>query len=98
MKYNSQALTNIADKLLQGKNRFERLKEIANKQNYHHKVQKLKERLLSELKFWMAKGPSNRLDDIHRDIKHLSNLLDNKEFTAQEKIKVDELVSKYPIS
>jgi len=97
MKYDSQAVSKLADKLLHGKNRFEKLKEIGNRQNYQHKVQKLKQRLTEELKFWMVKGPSNTLTDIERDIKYLTPLLNNTEFTPQEKQKIDELVQKHPI-
>lgn len=97
MKYDSQALSKLADKLLGGKDKFEKLKEIGNRQNYPHKVQKLKDRLNEEFRFWMAKGPSNRLNDIERDIKQVAGLLTKDQFTQQEKARIDELVQKYPI-
>ena len=97
MRYNSQALSKLADKLLSGKSGFDRLKEIGNRHNYPHKVQKLKERLTEDLRFWVAKGPSNRLADIEKDIKYISNLLGKQEFTKQEKEKIDELIKKHPI-
>jgi len=97
MRYDSQALGSLADKLLSGKSEFDRLKEIGNKQNYPYKIQKLKERLTENLRFWIVKGPSNRLTDIQNDIKCLSNMLGKQEFTKQEKQKIDELVKKHPI-
>lgn len=97
MKYNSDALSRLADKLLSGKSKYDELKEIANRQNYPHKVQKLKERLTEDLKFWIAKGASNRLADIEKDIRYISGVLNKKEFTKQEKEKIDELIKKHPI-
>lgn len=97
MKYDSQALSKLADKLLGGKDKFEKLKEIGNRQNYPHKVQKLKDRLNEEFRFWMAKGPSNRLNDIEKDIKQVVGLLNKNEFSQEEKVRINELVQKYPI-
>ena len=97
MKYDSQALSKLADKLLGSKDKFEKLKEIGNKQNYPHKVQKLKDRLNEEFRFWMAKGPSNRLNDIEKDIKQVAGLLNKNEFSQEEKARINELVQKYPI-
>lgn len=97
MKYDSEALSKLADKLLGSKDKFEKLKEIGNRQNYSHKVQKLKDRLNEEFRFWMAKGPSNRLNDIERDIKQVAGLLNKNEFSQEEKVRINELVQKYPI-
>lgn len=97
MKYDSQALSRLADRLIYKKDRFEKLKEIGNRGNYSLKVTKLKQRLTEELRFWIAKGPSNRLTDIENDIKFVSTLLEKTEFTAKEKSRIDELVQKHPI-
>ena len=97
MKYDSQAISRLADRLLYKKDRFEKLKEIGNRGNYTYKVQKLKQRLTEELRFWAAKGPSNMLSDIESDIKYISTLLNKTEFTAKEKKRIDELVQKHPI-
>ena len=97
MKYDSQALSRLADKLLGSKDKFEKLKEIGNRNNYPLKVQKLKERLTEELKFWMAKGPSNRLADIEKDIKYISSIQNKNNFTQEEKLKINELTKKHPI-
>lgn len=97
MKYDSQALTRLADRLLYGKDRFEKLKELGNRGDYTHKVKKLKQRLTEELRFWVAKGPSPRLADIENDIKYISSLLTKEDFTTKEKRRIDELVQKHPI-
>ena len=97
MKYDSQALSKLADKLLGSKDKFERLKEIGNRQNYPHKLEKLKDRLNEEFRFWMSKGPSNRLNDIEKDIKLVAGLLNRNQFSQEEKVRINELVQKYPI-
>ena len=98
MRYDTQALSKLADRLLSGKSEYDKLKEIGNRQNYPYKIQKLKERLTEDLRFWVAKGPSNRLTDIENDIKLISNMVGKQELTKQEKQRVDELVKKYPIA
>lgn len=97
MKYDSQALSRFADRLLYKKDRFEKLKELGNRGNYPLKVKKLKQRLTEELRFWVAKGPSNMLSDIESDIKYISTLLNKTDYTAKEKQRIDELVQKHPI-
>ena len=96
MKYNSDALSKLADDLLGKKSSYDKLREIGNRSNYTHKIQKLKERLTTEYKFWLPKGPSNRLTDIEKDIAFLKTVQDRKELTGEEKIKINQLTSKYP--
>lgn len=97
MKYNSGALSKLADDLLGRKSSYDKLKEIGNRSNYSHKLQKLKERLTTEYKFWLPKGPSNRLTDIEKDITFLKVVQDKKELTSEDKHKINQLTSKYPI-
>lgn len=93
----SEALSRIADKLLNNRSAFDKLREIGNRVNYPYKVQKLKQRLTEEYKFWLAKGSSNRLSDIERDVKFISNMLSKESYSEQEKDRIDQLVEKYPI-
>ena len=97
MKYNSDALSKLADDLLGKKSSYDKLKEIGNRSNYSHKIQKLKDRLTSEYKFWLPKGPSNRLTDIEKDIAFIKTVQDKKELTGEDKLRINQLVSKYPI-
>lgn len=97
MKYNIDNLVNFANKLINGKSQYDKLRQIGNRHNYKYKVDKLKQRLTEELKFWVVKGPSPRLRDIERDIKYLSTLTDKTTFTDLEKEKLDMLVKKHPI-
>lgn len=86
-----------SDKMLDDLDKFEKLKKIANKNNYPYKVGKLKERLANEFKFWMTKGPSAKLTDIERDIKFIASQLDKSVIGASDKLRIDTLVEKYPI-
>lgn len=97
MGYNSDALSKLADDLLGRKSSYDKLKEIGNRSNYPHKIQKLKDRLTSEYKFWLPKGPSNRLTDIEKDIAFIKTVQDKKELTGEEKSRINQLSSKYPI-
>lgn len=97
MGYNSDALSKLADDLLGRKSSYDKLKEIGNRSNYSHKIQKLKDRLTSEYKFWLPKGPSNRLTDIEKDIAFIKTVQDKKELTGEEKSRINQLSSKYPI-
>ena len=97
MKYNSDALSKLADDLLGKKSSYDKLREIGNRSNYTHKIQKLKERLTTEYKFWLPKGPSNRLTDIEKDIAFLKTVQDRKELTGEEKLRINQLTGKYPI-
>jgi hypothetical protein len=97
MRYNSEALSRLADKLLNGKGSYDKLKEIGNKRNYPYKVQKLKQRLTEEYKFWVAKGSGNRLQDVEKDVKYISSMLDKDTFSKEDKAKIDQLTQKYPI-
>lgn len=97
MKYNSNALSKLADDLLGKKSSYDKLKEIGNRSNYSHKIQKLKERLTDEYKFWLPKGASNRLTDLEKDIAFLKTVQDKKELANEDKIRINQLVEKYPI-
>ena len=70
---------------------FEKLKELANRNNYPHKVKQLRSRIQEEYDFWSLKNPSQRLDDLTRDlifIKSQTNSSLNKE-------RIDDLIEKY---
>lgn len=97
MKYNSNALQKLATKLLCAKTNFEKLKEIGNRNNYPVKVQKLKQRLTEDYKFWSKRGPSERLSDIERDMNYLTPLLNKTTFNLKEMNRIDQLIKKHPI-
>ena len=97
MKIRFLGFKKTSDKILRDLDRIEELKKIANRDNYPHKLEKLKKRLTEEFKFWMAKGPSNRLTDIEKDIKTVSSLQHKKVLTTADKTAINLLVAKHPI-
>ena len=70
---------------------FDKLKEIANRNNYPHKVKQLTAKIQSEYDFWSLKSPSRKLEDITEDlifIKSIREPILNKE-------RIDVLIEKY---
>jgi hypothetical protein len=97
VKLNFLGLQKTSDKILNDLDKIDQLKKIANRNNYEHKVKMLSERLNNEYRFWLAKGPSARLNDVERDLKYIHSQLTNKTFAAAEKVKIAELATKYSI-
>lgn len=70
---------------------FDKLKEIANRNNYPHKVKQLSAKIQEEYNFWNLKNPSRKLEDITKDLIFIkSQIHDNL-----NKERVDELIEKY---
>lgn len=84
-------LSKIANSFTDKLDQMEKLKEIANRNNYPHKIKQLKEKVQSEYDFWNLKSPSQRLDDLTRDLIFIkSQVHDNI-----NKERIDELMKKY---
>ncbi len=97
MNLSFKGLHKVSSKLLRNIEKADELKKLANKKNYPHKINKLKERLTEEYKFWIGKGSSAKLDDIQRDVKLIASLQNKTTFTPVEEARIDQLVKKYPI-
>ena len=70
---------------------FDKLKEIANRNNYPHKIKQLSAKIQEEYDFWNAKNPSRKLEDLTKDLIFIkSQVRDNL-----NKERVDELIEKY---
>lgn len=70
---------------------FDKLKEIANRNNYPHKVKLLTEKIQGEYDFWNLKNPSQKLEDITKDLIFIkSQVRDNL-----NKERIDVLIEKY---
>jgi hypothetical protein len=70
---------------------FDKLKEIANRNNYPHKIKQLTAKVQSEYDFWNLKNPSQKLEDITRDLIFIkSQIHDNL-----NKERIDVLIEKY---
>ncbi len=93
MKLNKQyGLNKVANKMVKQLDKFQQLRDIVNRSNYSHKLKKLHEKLIDEVDLWERKGPSNRLSDLKHDLNSIQLQI---EATEVDKIKVDQLASKY---
>ena len=70
---------------------FDKLKEIANRNNYPHKVKQLIAKIQEEYNFWNLKNPSRKLDDITKDLIFIKSV---QEPTLQKE-RIDVLFEKY---
>jgi len=70
---------------------FDKLKEIANRNNYPHKVKQLTIRITEEFNFWSKKNHSNKLEDLKKDL----NFIQSQVNETTNKSRVDLLMEKY---
>jgi hypothetical protein len=95
MKLNKQyGLNKVANKMVRQLDKFEQLKELANRSNYPHKLKKLHERLLEEVDLWERKDLSNKLLDLKKDLNFVESQLNEKDLSRG---KIDLLAEKYSI-
>lgn len=95
MSLKNLGLGKAANKLVDRLDSFEKLKQVANKNNYPHKLKKLFERLTEEKDFWSRKGESPKLLDIQRDLNFITSQIGEERI---DRVKVDSLIQKYPIN
>lgn len=95
MSLKNLGLGKAANKLVDRLDSFEKLKQVANKNNYPHKLKKLFERLSEEKDFWSRKGESPKLLDIERDLTFITSQIGEERI---DRVRVDSLVQKYPIN
>ena len=84
-------LSKIANTQVSRLEQFDKLKEIANRNNYPYKIKQLTAKIQEEYDFWNLKNPSRKLEDITRDLIFIKS---TKEPTLS-KGRIDELVEKY---
>jgi hypothetical protein len=84
-------LSKIANTQVNRLEQFDKLKEIANRNNYPYKIKQLTAKIQEEYDFWNLKSPSRKLEDITRDLIFIKSI---KEPTLS-KGRIDELVEKY---
>lgn len=95
MSLKNLGLGKTANKLVERLDSFEKLKQVANKNNYPHKLKKLFERLTDEKDFWSRKGESPKLQDIERDLNFITSQIGEERI---DRVRVDSLIQKYPIN
>lgn len=88
-------LGKAANKIVDRLESFDKLKQVANKNNYPQKIKRLFERLDEEKSFWSRKGSSPRLLDIEKDLNFIISQIGEEQI---DKVRVDLLVQKYPIN
>lgn len=84
-------LSKIANSYVGRMDQMEKLKEIANRKNYPYKVTELKRKVQEQYDFWNLKNPSQRLDDLTRDLIFIKSQTDSN----LNKERIDELMKKY---
>ena len=87
----SLGISKIANGYVNRLDQMEKLKEIANRQNYPHKITELKKKVQEQYDFWNLKSSSQRLDDLTRDLIFIKSQTDS----SLNKERIDELMSKY---
>ena len=87
----SLGFSKVANGYVDRLDQMEKLKEIANRQNYPHKVTELKKKVQEQYDFWNLKSSSQRLDDLTRDLIFIKSQTDS----SLNKERIDELMSKY---
>jgi hypothetical protein len=84
-------LNKIANSYVNRLDQFEKLKEIANRKNYPHKVKQLSAKIQNEYDFWNLKNPSQKLEDITKDLIFIKSQRESD----LNRERIDELIEKY---
>jgi hypothetical protein len=70
---------------------FDKLKEIANRNNYPHKIKQLTAKITEEFNFWSKKNHSNKLEDLRKDLIFIQSQVNE----TTNKSRIDLLMEKY---
>ena len=81
----------IANKQVNRLEQFDKLKEIANRNNYPHKIKQLTAKIQEEYDFWNLKDSSRKLEDITKDLIFIKSIKE----PDLSKERVDILIEKY---
>ena len=84
-------LFKIANTQVNRLEQFDKLKEIANRNNYPYKIKQLTAKIQEEYDFWNLKNPSQKLEDITKDLIFIKSQRDS-DLNRQ---RIDELIEKY---
>lgn len=87
-------LTRLANSYVNSLDKFQKLKEVANRNNYPYKVKLLHERINKEFNFWDQKENSSekKLEDIKKDLIFIESQINMSDFNKE---RIDLLMSKY---
>jgi hypothetical protein len=84
-------LFKIANTQVNRLEQFDKLKEIANRNNYPYKIKQLTAKIQEEYDFWNLKNPSRKLEDITKDLIFIKSIRE----PSLSKVRIDELTEKY---
>ena len=84
-------LSKTADSYIDRLDQIDKLREIANRKNYPHKVKQLRSRIQEEYDFWSLKNPSQKLEDLTKDLIFIKSQRESD----LNKDRIDELIEKY---
>jgi hypothetical protein len=87
----SLGFSKVANGYVDRLDQMEKLKEIANRQNYPHKIAELKKKVQEQYDFWNLKNPSQKLEDITKDVIFIKSQRES-DLNRQ---RIDELMDKY---
>ena len=87
-------LNKTANSYVNRLDQFEKLKEIANRNNYPHKLKQLTARIQNEYDFWNTKNPSQKLEDITKDVIFIKSQTESN----LNRERIDELIEKYGLN
>ena len=90
-------LTRIANSYVSRLEQSQKLKEIANRNNYPHKVKLLREKITQEYNFWSQKKNSSekKLVDLKKDLIFIDSQTNTVDYRKE---RIDLLMSKYGCS
>jgi len=99
MKFSNQYISKFTDSFLKKQDKFQSLKELGNKKSIPYQIDRCKERLSEDYKFWMVKQDSelktNKLASIQRVINSIKKL-ESKTTYSPEDIKIlNDIVERY---
>jgi hypothetical protein len=87
-------LTRVANSYVDRLDKFEKLKEVANRKNYPYKVKLLHKKISEEFDFWDQKKNSSekKLEDLKKDLIFIESQINISDFNKE---RIDLLMSKY---
>jgi hypothetical protein len=89
--FSQLGLAKVTNKFVDRLDQMEKLKELANRKNYPYKVKQLQSKIQSEYDFWNTKNPSQKLEDITKDVIFIQSQIESN----LDRERIDILMEKY---
>ena len=89
--FKNLGLSKVANSFTNKLDQMEKLKEIANRNNYPYKIKQLSAKIQEEYNFWNLKNPSRKLEDITKDLIFIKSQTKD----SFDKERIDVLIEKY---